>query len=282
MRKASEALISFLNSTQQFIMADLFTIRMNSGVIIRYTSADMDLLVNDEWYSSFLISRSRIKMSVGLEVDTLDVTVNPAPTDQLNGLPWLTTLRQGALDAASLTLSRVFMPTWGDTSLGTLLLFAGRVSDVEIGRTSAKLSVKSELELLDTQLPRNFFQSGCMNTLFDNACGLDKFRFAANAQVISGTTTEMATTLTQTDDTFTLGTVNFTSGANAGVSRSVRKYAGGKLSFALPLLAPVQQGDSFIAYPGCDKTKATCEGPRFNNVIHFKGFPFVPDPETAT
>lgn len=281
MRNVSPALLGYLNSAQQFLMADLFTFVMNNGATVRYTSADADLTVAGNLFSSFMIARSRIKVSVGLEVDTLDVTVNPSPTDQLNGLPWLTTLRQGALDAASVRLERIFMPTWGDTSMGAMLLFSGRVADVEVGRTSAKLTVKSELELLDTQLPRNFFQSGCMNTLFDNACGLDKSKFANNGLVVSGSVTEMTTSLTQPDDTFTLGTVSFLTGVNKGVSRSVRKHAGGKITFALPLLAPVQQGDTFVAYPGCDKLKSTCEGGVFNNVINFRGFPFVPDPEVA-
>jgi len=40
-------------------------------------------------------------------------------------------------------------------------------------------------------------------------------------------------------------------------------------------------GDVFTAYPGCDKTQATCASPKFSNLVNFEGFPYVPAPETA-
>jgi uncharacterized phage protein (TIGR02218 family) len=48
-----------------------------------------------------------------------------------------------------------------------------------------------------------------------------------------------------------------------------------------PLPAAVVSGDAFEIYPGCDKTKATCEN-KFANLIRFRGYPFIPAPETVT
>ncbi len=283
MRAASPALIAFLNSSTQFLMADLYTVTLNNGQVLRYTDADIDIPYNGNVFQSFLISRSRTKLSVGLEVDTLDVEVNPRLVDLIGASPWLASARNGILDAANLTLEKAFMQSWGDTTMGALFLFAGRVSDIEVGRTAAKLTVKSELELLDTPLPRNYFQSSCLNTLFDNGCGLNKADYAVNGTVISASVTQVKSNLTQDNDYFTLGTLRFTSGANAGVTRTVRLYAGGGFSLALPLLSAPMPGDAFVASPGCDKLKSTCESVKFkNNVIHFRAYPFVPDPETAT
>jgi hypothetical protein len=39
-------------------------------------------------------------------------------------------------------------------------------------------------------------------------------------------------------------------------------------------------GDTFTAYPGCDKTQNTCTS-KFNNLVNFGGFPYVPVPEAA-
>jgi uncharacterized phage protein (TIGR02218 family) len=281
MKAASPALIAYLNSGTQFLMADLYTLTLNGGYTLRYTGADMDLTAAGNLFKSFLIARSKTRSTVGLEVDTLEVTVNPGPGDTLNGVPWIAAARNGALDGATLQLEKIFMPSWGDTSLGSIVLFSGRVSDLDCGRTAATLTIKSELELLDTQLPRNFYQSGCGNTLFDSACGLNRAAFAVNGAATNNSVTQVASALANPSDYFTLGTIVFTSGANAGVTRSVRQFANGVFTLALPLLAPVQNGDTFTAYPGCDKVKATCES-KFANVVHFRGFPFVPDPETAT
>jgi uncharacterized phage protein (TIGR02218 family) len=281
MRTASAGLIAYLNAGTQFLMADLYTLTLNGGFVVRYTSADTDLPYGGNVFSRFLIARTRTKTSVGLEVDTLDVTIHPAVSDLLNSVPWLSAARNGALDGANLLLEKVFMPTWGDTSLGTIILFQGRVSDIGLGRTELSLKIKSEMELLDTQLPRNFYQSSCINTLFDSSCGLAKATYAVGGLVASGSLTQISTDLLQASGYFALGTIKFTSGANAGVTRSIRTYAGGVVGLALPLLAPVSAGDSFTAYPGCDKIKATCESGKFNNVINFRGYPFVPDPETA-
>jgi hypothetical protein len=39
-------------------------------------------------------------------------------------------------------------------------------------------------------------------------------------------------------------------------------------------------GDTFIAYPGCDKTQSTCSG-KFSNLVNFGGSPYIPVPETS-
>jgi hypothetical protein len=48
----------------------------------------------------------------------------------------------------------------------------------------------------------------------------------------------------------------------------------------MPLPVAPATGTAFTAYAGCDKSMATCQG-KFNNVINFKGMPFIPVAETA-
>ena len=49
----------------------------------------------------------------------------------------------------------------------------------------------------------------------------------------------------------------------------------------MPLPNVPAVGDTFSVFPGCDKTKTTCAG-KFSNIARFRGFPFVPVPETIT
>jgi uncharacterized phage protein (TIGR02218 family) len=65
-----------------------------------------------------------------------------------------------------------------------------------------------------------------------------------------------------------------------GTKRSLKAYASGALQLFSPLPVAPAVGDTFSIFPGCDKTMATCQN-KYSNVVHFRGFPFIPTPETA-
>lgn len=74
---------------------------------------------------------------------------------------------------------------------------------------------------------------------------------------------------------FAYGTIKFTSGQNAGYSTDIKSNSTGSITFALPLPHPVAVGDTYTAIAGCDRNFSTCKN-RFNNVIHFRGEPYIP------
>ena len=76
MRTASPQLITLLNE-DQFLMADLYTITTVQGDVYRYTNYDFDLMVGVHQFSSSgpIISREGISLSLGVEVDNLNVTI---------------------------------------------------------------------------------------------------------------------------------------------------------------------------------------------------------------
>lgn len=282
MKSASGALIALLNS-QQFLMADLLTITTIGGAIYRYTSADVDLSVGGNLFSASGVrfKRGTTRTVIGIEVDTLDLTLYASATDMLGALPILAALNNGGLDGAAVKLERVFMATFGDTSAGTVVLFAGRVAECQFGRTEARLSVKSDLEILNIKMPRNLYAPNCIHTLFDAGCGLSKGGFGvAGTTIAGGTKTVIPCSLIQAAGYFDQGTITFTSGANAGVTRNIKSYAVGSVTLNYPLSNAPGIGDAFTAWPGCDKTQATCAA-KFGNLANFRGFPYIPTPETA-
>lgn len=81
---------------------------------------------------------------------------------------------------------------------------------------------------------------------------------------------------------FSFGRIEFTSGVNKGLTASVSaSNSSGQLSIVAPLLQAPNTGDTFIVYPGCDKTLPTCQY-KFNNLVNFAGQPGIPTPEQAT
>ena len=83
---------------------------------------------------------------------------------------------------------------------------------------------------------------------------------------------------------FTLGRLNWTSGANAGRTAEVASHEVVAGARRLTLLeAPVRliaAGDDFIVRAGCDKRLETCRD-RFANVANFRGFPHIPGQDTV-
>ncbi|QUN28702.1 DUF2163 domain-containing protein [Cupriavidus sp. KK10] len=78
---------------------------------------------------------------------------------------------------------------------------------------------------------------------------------------------------------FAYGKVTFTSGDNAGYSAEVKAFAPGFVTVALPFPFPVEPGDTYTISAGCDRTFGTCKN-RFNNVVNFRGEPYVPGLDT--
>ena len=113
------ALIALLDSSEQFIMADLYTFTLVGGAVLRYSAAPTALTVNGQTFAlGPKFERSKTKVVIGVQVDELEVKVYPDPTDLIGDLPFLEAAWQGQLDGALLQLERAFMPTYGDTSPG--------------------------------------------------------------------------------------------------------------------------------------------------------------------
>ena len=80
---------------------------------------------------------------------------------------------------------------------------------------------------------------------------------------------------------FSQGTLMFQGGQNAGVLVQVKSASADQIMLAAPLEYTPVTGDAFTLWPGCDHTTGAGGCARYNNLANFRGFPFVPPPETA-
>jgi uncharacterized phage protein (TIGR02218 family) len=290
MKPASTALQNLLAS-RQFFAADLYTFTLIGGGVLRYCSGDRDITAGGRLFTSQgprldrKDTKAKCHWKIGIAVDTLVFDVMPQASDLVNGQPFLAACVQGAFDGAELQLERAFMASYGDTSTGTVILFVGRVAEIDPGRAIATFTINSHLELLNTQLPRNLWQPGCVNSLGDASCGVDLASFGIGGSAASASSASViAATLVQATGYFDQGKLAFTSGANAGLTRSVKSWVAGSPG-VIALLAPFPNapaaGDAFTIYPGCDKTLGPNGCAKFANTARFKGYPFIPTSETA-
>jgi len=288
-RAASGALLSLLNSSSQVFVADLLTITQQGGTVTRLTTAGTDLSVVSSidatlhtFTSGLPFTRGRTKIILGLEVDTLQVTLMPDPlVHTIGGVPWGQAARTGAFDEATVVVERVFMATYGDVSAGTLIQFSGRVGAVTPTRGAVVLEVRSAIELLAMQLPRNVYQAGCLHTLYDSACGLLRATFSVTGVAQAGSTAQAVNTgLAAADGYYALGTMTFTTGANTGLVRTIKSFTSNTATAIVAWPTAPAIGDAYSISAGCDKQQATCST-KFANLVHFRGVPYIPHPESA-
>ena len=99
----------------------------------------------------------------------------------------------------------------------------------------------------------------------------------ALVQLGAPTASEHDPTVLAKDDWFTGGLVVFLTGDNVGLAMEVRQWTNStrQLALLLPMTFDISVMDQFTVYTGCRKTLEDCVN-RFNNVINFRGEPYVP------
>lgn len=289
MKAAGGSPAGLVLATGQYSTAELysFALAAPSSTTLYFTTWDAPLTVGGNTYlTNLIITRGGITQRTGVEVQSLDLELTPQ-TDgaaiTLAGVPLLQACRLGYLDSCRVLMSKLFMATPGDVSAGAVPWFQGRVRDVDAGRFSARISLESDLALLNVAMPRNIVQTGCTHRLFDAGCTLvpASWQITGSVSTVGTDRTFITTGLTQANGWFDLGTLTWTSGVLAGLVCSVKSSlnASGRIEFMRQLPSAPAGGSTFTIRPGCDKRQATCTT-KFSNLAHYRGYPYVPSPET--
>lgn len=281
MKTTTPACATLLQSSRQVFMVELLTLTLPDGTAVRWSCGDVAIAYGgNTWQPGPVIERDSVRLSTGIEVVSCSVTFHADDSVTIAGVPLLRAARRGVLGGASVKIEKGFTDDPANPLAGLVHLFEGRIGDVEINSTSVQCEVKSFTELLDTMIPRNVYQASCLHTLYGAGCGVSKAANGLNLQVQAGSTASVLRCLVAGAGVYDLGELVFTSGVNLGVRRAVKQHTAGQLLLSFPLADLPAVGDTFTVYKGCDKTLATCKA-KFANGARFKGFPFVPAPETA-
>lgn len=284
MRKNAVAL-DYLSKHADFFVADLYTITLatDANDPLRWTDGDTDLTVGGHTFTAGgssgapLISRGTLRWAAGLEVSDLEVTLGVGPGVLLHSRPLALGAAEGMFYGAHVLIERLFMPAWGDVSLGTIWWFEGNVAEAICSASEVKLTVKSELESLNVAMPKRLFEPGCPHTFCSSACGLSALSHTASATVQAASTTSVQLSAANASGYYALGVLTFKSGTCSGLSRTIVSDSGSALTVSPPLPRTPAAGDAVSVMRGCAKTLAACKA--YGNQGHFAGFPWVPKPE---
>lgn len=292
--KVNQAYITWSLGTNRGIMGHLYQFTSATGVNDYFTDLDIDITYTGNLYKSGSLRFEGLqrKLSVGLAVDEQSLKIWAAPTDTLFGANFLANVEQGLLDGAVIVRSRIIWPfATGNVAvdvqnppIAVWALFTGYMSAVTEGSASyIAFKVKSALVKLNVNMPRNYFQPGCLWTLYDAHCKLIKTAYAGSGTVAAGVTSiaiPVSGGITPTTGAdglpyYAQGRLLFTSGVNNGLQVLIDTNDAGSVYLAYPLNQLPSAGDTFRFYPGCSKSFNTC-GTKFSNTANFRGYDKVP------
>lgn len=290
-----------LLATRQFVFVDCFTIFPKVADPLRYSTAQRTVSlfpIDDDstlsYYTSKEVKVSGVKMKagVGVEVDEQTLRMDWDPDYVYYGMSMGDAIRRGRFDGSVIRRDRYFAANWGAPNqpvdwIGGCQMFSGRFSTVDrITRSSAEFKVKSNLILLNMKMPRNQFLAMCGNIFGDPVCGIDRIALQITSEVGPGSDSLTIYT-TDAANTHKFGTADFEDQYNVTLVRTIKEVVvGSHIVLAAPLDFNPGEGEFFKLRPGCTRTydtgDANCDtywGDDKDD--HYKGYPFVPTPETA-
>jgi uncharacterized phage protein (TIGR02218 family) len=303
-RLMPSGLRTFLQANPNCLKADLFAVALPTGTMMYATEGEWDITVpsgTPGWtgltkiFSSTTYgrwSRGAITSEAGFNLNANSMTLTCVP-QQGTAFPGasvglLSAAANGLFDASTVSVFTAYMPAngYGNVSAGVETKFFGFIEKVsKLNRTGVEFEVQDPLYLLNEKVPKRLIQSGCPWSFGDGNCnppgGIAAYTQAFTAK--SGSTQWVLTPVTafsQAAGYFTQGVVKCVTGANAGLSQTVKLHASGNLTVTSPWILPVAAGDTFSVVAGCDKSASTC-AQKFTNQLHFGGAIDVPVPIQA-
>jgi len=252
----------------------------NDGQVFGFTDHDLPLTFDGTTFepeSGF--TASEIRTGSDLSVDAQDaegVLTSSTITE--------TDILDGRWDNAEVEIWRV---NWQDTAQ-RVLMRRGAIGQVRRGRVQFVAEMRSLAHVLNQTIGRTF-QATCDAALGDARCGVNlndpAYKGAGTVVTVAGDRSFTVSGLSAfADGWFALGTVTWTTGANAGRKAEVLTHEVGTTDVTVTLLeAPVlaiTAGDTFDITAGCDKRFETCRD-KFANAVNFRGFPHIPGQDTV-
>ena len=289
MKSSNTTLINFLRGAQNAVMADLYTITLNGGGVLRWSSADVPITYSGNTFAlGPLCTNGGVQSKVGVEVSSTEITFAASATFTIGGVPFIDWVIGGGFDGATVRIDRVVAADWPtmlSAPTGGWLHFYGRYDGAkELGQTQVVVTASDWRVLLTRNFPQDCYQTSCRNILGDTKCGFNLAGATITGTAVTGATSPGAFAASSLGaHTFAFGTVAFTTGVNAGISRTIKAYDNaGNFTMTAPFPAAPAIGDLFTTTPGCDLSTGMCN--TYNGAnwpLRFRGEPYIPAPTTG-
>lgn len=247
---------------------ELYHIWQDGGSHWRYTDGDISVTFDGDVYSPATLSRTGSKYDTQLEVTSLTINASYVET------PILEFIAINPIELLWLSVSKLHRE---QSPLEADVVFIGQIKSASFQGAAAALTCVGFEHFLQMSVPRWRYQLTCNHILFDAKCSLLETSYKTTATVTLDATKTILTSATfsgQADNYFTGGKLVFGS-----EKRTIVDHTGSNVKLMYKMKA-LEDNDSVDAYPGCDGNVDTCKD-KFNNIINFLGFPFIPQENPA-
>jgi uncharacterized phage protein (TIGR02218 family) len=137
--------------------------------------------------------------------------------------------------------------------------------------TAEIAGAESYLQTIITQS----YSDRCRACFGDQRCGVDIDAFSEQGQVqgVSGDKVFVYQNSSIIDNIYASGNLRFVDGSNHSLSYKISSNYAGVFALSDKPYFPIAVGDRFVLSQDCDKSLESCR--RFDNVINFRGEPFI-------
>ena len=155
------------------------------------------------------------------------------------------------------------------------VLFTGVVGEIQHTTHSVQIRCQTRLSTMEATGLRRCWQVSCPFWLYGPQCGVNADDYRVPATVFGGTpyTVQAAAFDSYEDGWFDGGFIRWQVGTDVEL-RFVVRHAGDTLHLLTPARLPA--GLALDAFPGCDRTIATCHE-KFDNALQYGGQHTMPD-----
>jgi uncharacterized phage protein (TIGR02218 family) len=283
LKQLSDALKAHL-AQEVTTIATGWRVQRRDGQVFGWVDHDLAVTIAGLTYSASAGLRpSSVRSTDDFSVDTLDVSIFLDVGTEHD-------ISAGVWDDAEVV---VFEYNWSapPTVLddNVLLLRVGHLGEITRATGLLSTEIRGLAQRLTTRLGRAYTPTCpwlhgrwdvATQTYVSNAeCGIDAGSFTRNGQVTGVDAGSVLacrdTTSGEADGFFNEGLLTFTAGANANVTREVRRWSNQTFALYRPFPFAITAGDPYRALAGDDKTETTCKQ-KFANLLNFGGMPFLP------
>jgi len=252
----------------------LVKVTRQDGDVLGFTGHDQNLTLDGVTYeSTSAVNASSVRSTQTSGIDNLEIigllqSARITDTDLLAGL----------YDAADVEVS---VANWADLSAGTLILLTGSIGEITFSDGTYTAELRGLMQRLNQQVGDVTSPACRVKQLGDAECkvNLALYQFSRTVYSVTSATVLTFDADSSASDTYTYGRVLFTSGANAGIEREVKRHilvtgrAQIELQEAFQFVVAVS--DTATLEVGCDRRLTTCVS-RFSNAANFRGEPYLP------
>lgn len=225
-----------------------------------YTSHEDEITVQGQKYSPRPIKRGNIESEDRLRNDRVQITL---PLTNLV----LSYVANSPAEPVFVVITRVILNEDKDS----YAIFQGEAVNITIDGITGVIDFEAGIAVLRNQFPSQVYQPRCQWSLFDGGCLLAEASFETLAVVtVSGATLTSSTFATKPNGYFTQGYCRF-----GNDIRMITDHVTTAIKLQVPFDSRLATGMTVKAYPGDDKSYATCRD-KFNNLARWTGFKGIP------